>query len=80
MNENEIRAAVSEVIADVLTLPRDGVTPQAHFYDDLGGDSMQKLEVIAHLEARFNIRFTDEEAAAGDTVEALSLQVVRHAS
>lgn len=80
MNESDIRAAVGEVVAGVLTLPSEQVSPQAHFYDDLGGDSLQKLEVIAHIEARFNCRLTDEQAATSDTVEELSRQVTPHVS
>lgn len=80
MNHNDIVTAVSEVVADVLTLPRERVSPNAHFYDDLGGDSLQKLEVIAHLEARFNCRLTNEQAATSDTADALSRQVAQHVS
>lgn len=80
MNESNIPAAVSEIVAGVLTMPSAQVPPQAHFYDDLGGDSLQKLEVIAHIEARFGCRLTDEQAALSHTVEDLSRQVAQHVS
>lgn len=80
MNESQIKVAVSEIVASVLTLPNEKVPPRAHFYDELGGDSLQKLEVIARLEAQFSCRLTDEEAAASDTVEDLALQVAQYVS
>lgn len=80
MSETDIRQAVTEVVADILTLPGEQVLPCAHFYDELGGDSLQKLEVIARLEVRFGVRFTDEQAAASDTVEDLSRQVAAYVS
>lgn len=80
MNESEIRSAVKEVIAGILALPSDQIASDANFYDELGGDSMQKLEVIAHIEARFNCRLTDVQAAEGDTVEELTHQVAQHVS
>ena len=80
MNESEITAAVSEVVAGVLSLPLDQVTPAANFYEELGGDSLQKLEVIAHIEAKFDVRLTDEQAAASETVEEFASQVVQYVS
>lgn len=80
MDESTVTTAVRDVVASVLSIPADQVTPHAHFYDELGGDSLQKLEVIAHIEARFDCRLSDEEAATSDTVEALAARVARHAS
>ncbi|EST34158.1 acyl carrier protein [Streptomyces roseochromogenus] len=78
MNETEIRAVVTDVVAGVLTLPTEQVPPQARFYDDLGGDSLQKLEIVAHIESRFNCSLTHEQVAVSDTVEDLCRQVARH--
>lgn len=80
MNESDVTTAVRNVVASVLSIPVEQVTPDAHFYDELGGDSLQKLEVIAHIEARFDCRFSDEGAATSDTVEALAAQVIEHVS
>ncbi|MGH3381714.1 MAG: acyl carrier protein [Actinoallomurus sp.] len=80
MNEPDVTTAVRDVVASVLSLPADQVTPHAHFYDELGGDSLQKLEVIAHIESHFDCRLSDEEAATSDTVEALASQVAQHVS
>ena len=51
MNRPDVLNGVGEIVAQVLTVPLDQVTPTADFYEELGGDSLQKLEVIAHIEA-----------------------------
>ncbi|QKW07489.1 hypothetical protein HUT18_14955 [Streptomyces sp. NA04227] len=79
MDESEITYGVREVIAQVLSLSVDEVSPTAHFYDELAGDSLQKLEAIAFIEAKFNVQLTNEEAA-GETVGDLVRSVVGHAS
>ncbi|MEV2214936.1 acyl carrier protein [Streptomyces sp. NPDC050997] len=80
MNETDIRAVVTDVVASVLTLPAEEVSPRARFYDDLGGDSLQKLEIVAHLEARFTCSLTHEQVAVSDTVEDFTRQVAQHVS
>ncbi|GHE12680.1 acyl carrier protein [Streptomyces alanosinicus] len=70
VHSTDVRTAITEIFATVLSLPGDQVTGSAHFYDDLGGDSLQKLEVVAHLEAAFDCRLSNEEAAENDTVDA----------
>lgn len=74
MNELDITAGVSEIVAQVLALPVDQVSPQDHFYDKLGGDSLQKLEIVAHIEARFGCSLDAEQVASSDTVEELAQQ------
>ncbi|WP_371618414.1 acyl carrier protein [Streptomyces sp. NBC_00454] len=80
MNESDIRSGVREIVAIVLSLPQEEVRRSAHFYNDLGGDSLQKLEVIAYVESRFGCRLTNEQAATSDTVEDLTHQVALHVS
>lgn len=51
-------------------MPTAQVGLEADFYDDLGGDSLQKLEVVTRFEAAFGQRLTDEQAADSNTVVA----------
>lgn len=78
MNKSDIRDGVREIVATVLSLPEEQVSPDADFYGVLGGDSLQKLEVVAFVEARFHCRLTHEQAATSETVEALTDQVATH--
>lgn len=80
LDELVVRAGIHEVVAQVLTMPVAEIGADADFYDDLGGDSLQKLEVITRVESMFCRRFTDEQAAASNTVDELTRQVLRHAS
>ncbi|MEV7417381.1 acyl carrier protein [Streptomyces sp. NPDC089919] len=75
MNESDIKVGVREIVAGVLSLPEDQVEWDADFYDELGGDSLQKLEVIAYVEDRFRVRLTHDQAANSDTVNALTHEV-----
>lgn len=65
---NAARYRVRAVFAQVLELPSDEVLDDAAFYDDLGGDSLQKLDLAVGLESEFAVRFTDEEVAQISTV------------
>ncbi|GAA4685535.1 MULTISPECIES: acyl carrier protein [Streptomyces] len=78
MNESDIRTGVREVFAQVLATSPEQVPVDADLYDDLGADSLNKLEVIAHVEARFGCRLTDDEAALGNSVDSLARYVGGH--
>ncbi len=79
VDELAVRAGIREVVARVLTMPVEEVDDDADFYEDLGGDSLQKLEVITRVEGMFGCRFTDEQAAASNNVDELTHRVVEHA-
>jgi acyl carrier protein len=76
MNKTDVRSGISDIVAQVLTLPADQVPDSADFYDDLDGDSLQKLEVIARIEATFGCALGDEQAASSNTVAELTRQVL----
>lgn len=59
---------VREVFAEILELRADEVPDDAAFYDDLGGDSLQKLDLAVALETEFAVTFTDEDVARISTV------------
>ena len=55
---NEIR----DVIAEVGEIDEpETITPDVHFIDDLGLDSMMLLEVLSTLERRYKISIPEEE-------------------
>ncbi|MEK8142775.1 acyl carrier protein [Streptomyces sp. M10(2022)] len=76
MNQPDVTADVSEIVAQVLAIPTEQVLPQAHFYDTLGGDSLQKLEIVALIEARLGCQLDADQVASSDTVEELARQAV----
>ena len=66
-DEDHLAAAVHAEFSAVLSVPVQDISREMDFYD-LGGDSLQKLELIARLEERFAIKLADGEVADLGTV------------
>ena len=65
---SDVMLGIREEFAAVLDIPAVEVGDDADFYDDLEGDSLQKLELAARIEERFTVKLTDEEASRLRTV------------
>jgi acyl carrier protein len=63
--EREIR----QIIAEKLGVSEDKVVPQASFVDDLGADSLDKIEIIMKFEDAFDIKIPREDAFTITTVQ-----------
>lgn len=57
------------IIADVLNVPKDDITPETTFVDDLGADSLDIFQIIMGIEEEFNIEIDNEEAEKITTVQ-----------
>lgn len=64
----EIRERVRAAFAAALELERGEVGDNAAFYEELGGDSLQKLDLAVALEREFRTRLTDEQVVRMSTV------------
>ena len=53
---------VIEIIIDKLGVDESQITPDAHFINDLGADSLDQVELIMQLEEEFELEISDEEA------------------
>ena len=53
---------VTEIIIDKLGVEKSQITPDAHFINDLGADSLDQVELIMQLEEEFDLEISDEEA------------------
>ena len=66
---------IQQIIADVLNVDLDEITPETTFKDDLGADSLDVFQIIMGVEEEFNIEIPTEEAekivTVGDAVEAI---------
>ena len=57
------------IIADVLNVPKDDITPETTFVDDLGADSLDIFQIIMGIEEEFDIENDNEEAEKITTVQ-----------
>jgi acyl carrier protein len=65
---NEIESKVKEILCDKLNVSPDEVTNDANIKEDLGGDSLDVVEIEMELEKELNIEITDEELSQVETV------------
>ncbi len=70
---------MQQIIADVLSVDVDEITPETTFKEDLGADSLDVFQIIMAVEEEFNIEIPTEEAekivTVGDAVEAIKSAV-----
>ncbi len=59
---------VKKIIVEQLGVDESEVTPEAHFIDDLGADSLDTVELILSFEEEFEISIPDEDAEKLETV------------
>ena len=57
------------IIADVLNVPKDDITPETTFVDDLGADSLDIFQISMGLEDEFDIEIDNVEAEKITTVQ-----------
>ncbi len=63
-----------DIIADVLGVDADEITPETTFDDDLGADSLDIASIIMGIEDEYDVKVNTEVASKVTTVgEALEL-------
>ena len=66
---------LQQIIADVLNVDIDEITPETTFIDDLGADSLDVFQIIMGIDEEFDIEIPQEEAekivTVGDAAEAI---------
>ena len=83
MNEQEakrlcaLRELVRETFAQTLMIRTDTISDTADFFDELGGDSLDSLDVAVHLEEICGQRVPEEEYALCRCVEDAALLLLR---
>jgi len=60
---------VKQIIVDQLGVDAADVTPASSFVDDLGADSLDRVELIMALEETFGIEIPDDDAEKIVTVQ-----------
>lgn len=66
---------LQQIIAEVLNVDVDEITPDTTFVDDLGADSLDVFQIIMGIEEEFDIEIPTEEAekivSVGDAAEQI---------
>ena len=66
---------LTEIIAEVLNVDAEEITPDTTFVDDLGADSLDVFQIIMGIEEEFDIEIANEEAekivTVSDAVEQI---------
>ena len=64
-----VQDKVKQIIVDQLSVEESEVTPNASFVDDLGADSLDRVELIMAFEEAFDIEIPDQQAEKIATVQ-----------
>ncbi len=78
LGREEIKAKVRRVYAEALDMPAEQIADDAHFINDLGGDSLQVLSVSLKIEELFSVLIPVEEYGQCVSVNALTDIVTSH--
>ncbi len=63
------------IIAEVLSISEDSITPDTTFVDDLGADSLDVFQIIMAIEEEFDIEIPNEAAEKIITVADAAEQI-----
>lgn len=66
---------LQRIIADILNVDVNEITPETTFVEDLGADSLDVFQILMGIEEEFDIDISNEEASAivsvGDAVKKI---------
>ena len=66
---NSIEQEIIAIISDVSGFEPDEITPETHFFQDLGIDSIKAIEITVAFEKKFKISVRDEDVPNITTVK-----------
>ena len=69
---------LKKVIAEVLNVDPEEITPESTFMDDLGADSLDVFQIIRGIEEEFDIEIPAEKAEKISTVEE-AVELIKNA-
>ncbi len=63
-----VKERVIDIVAEQLGVDKEKITPETHFINDLGADSLDTVELVMELEEEFDISIPDDAAERIQTV------------
>jgi len=61
MTKEQIINRTNRIIIDQLQVNASEITPAANLFDDLGGDSLDAVEIVMAIEEEFDIEIPDDD-------------------
>ncbi len=74
-----VEEKVKQIIVEQLGVDEGEVTANASFVDDLGADSLDRVELVMALEEAYDIEISDEDAEKINTVQDAVNYIAAHA-
>ena len=60
IDTKNLEQSLKQIIAEILEVEPDKITPHANFVEDLGMDSMMALEILASIEKKYKLSIPEE--------------------
>ena len=73
---DNIEKEMRSLVAEILEIDEETITPDAKFVEDLGMDSMMALEILASAEKKYKIKIQEENLTKVTSLNSL-VDVVR---
>ncbi len=78
-----IRDRVIEIVSEQMGQPKEKLSEQTSFINDLGADSLDTVELVMEFEDEFDLNIPDEEAekiqTVGDAIKYVETHVQQKA-
>jgi len=63
MGRSQIEEELKSVLLKIIDVEAEDLKPEAHFFKDLGVDSIKAIEIIVAIEKHFKIEIKEEDIA-----------------
>jgi acyl carrier protein len=75
-----VEEKVKQIVVEQLGVDEGEVTSSASFVDDLGADSLDRVELVMAFEEAFDVEIPDEDAEKISTVQDAIDYIGKHAN
>ena len=65
---SEIADRIMEIVAEKMDKPKEEISPEKSFVNDLGADSLDTVELMMDIEDEFDLSIPEEEAQKIETI------------
>ncbi len=77
LNTEELEDKIKEIISRMTGIDKEEIKSDAHFYRELGIDSIKGIELVVALQAEFNVRLDDSKIPKLLNVNLVAEEVIR---